>query len=696
MNTTPNTTEKLTTYYITSEVKAMANKQCNQGEQVAGIYPYVFGDDQVFNRLRIEKADGDKRYIPLHQEGGRWYTNEPKIEGGKPLYRLPELLAADHSETVWIVEGEKCAEALAAIGLLATTSGGATSTNGADWEPLKGRRCVIWPDNDKSGQQYAKAVAAKLEGLAASVEVVDIARLILPEKGDCVDWLSANPDVTNDDFDSLPLANPESKSTDWPAPVCFDHQELPDIPIDSLPGWLRDMVEAVSEFTETPQALSALFGVAVVACAVQGKMKIEVKSGYKEPLSLFVCPALESGNRKTAIVGHMTAPLVEWEAAKEKEMRPDIERSISERKTLEAAIEQKRKTVAKLEGDKFEKAQNELAIMEATLPAVLTPPRVFVQDITPEKLGAFMADHNERAALFSDEAGIFGIMAGRYSKGAANLDIFLQGHAGGSVRVDRGSRPSVILNQPALTIGISPQPSVLHRFNDTPEFRGRGLLARFIYALPRSPLGTRSHITRPIPDNIKSAYHDGINSLLNLNSGDELYVLYLSDDASIIWHEYAKNIELDLMEGMKYEHIRDWAAKLPGAVARIAGLFHCVQYAQSSPWENHVNADTMKRSTRLMEALAEHALAAFNIMGADPDIEGATRIWRWIERMHLKSFTKRDAFKAMQGYFNKASAMDSSLKILADRYIIRDLPSETRPGRPSQIYEVNPALAVDW
>jgi hypothetical protein len=77
------------------------------------------------------------------------------------------------------------------------------------------------------------------------------------------------------------------------------------------------------------------------------------------------------------------------------------------------------------------------------MPDEIKAPRVWTEDVTPEKLGTLMAENRQCMAVLSAEGGIFGIMAGRYSKGAPNIDIFLKGHAGEPVRVDRGSREPV-------------------------------------------------------------------------------------------------------------------------------------------------------------------------------------------------------------------------------------------------------------
>src|SRR5690606_4799466 len=129
-------------------------------------------------------------------KGLRYVMGEPPLpQRGKPLYLLPNLLA-DTGRVVWIVEGEGCADALAKLGMIATTSGSKDSARGADWTPLRGRHCILWPDNDAAGVTYARAVKDILRGLGATVEVVDVAALALPDKGDCCDWLVAHAGAT--------------------------------------------------------------------------------------------------------------------------------------------------------------------------------------------------------------------------------------------------------------------------------------------------------------------------------------------------------------------------------------------------------------------------------------------------------------------------------------------------------------------
>ena len=108
----------------------------------------------------------------------------------KVLYRLPELLAADPTQTVFVVEGEKDADRLAGLGLVATTNvGGAGKWKPEYSEALRGRNVVILRDNDEAGRLHAEKVSTDLQGVAASVKVLLLPDL--PEKGDVSDWLDA-------------------------------------------------------------------------------------------------------------------------------------------------------------------------------------------------------------------------------------------------------------------------------------------------------------------------------------------------------------------------------------------------------------------------------------------------------------------------------------------------------------------------
>lgn len=137
---------------------------------------------EVGRTARWETAAGKEiRPVAKFPDGWRHLA----MPAPRPLLNLPALLA-DSDSVVYVVEGEKCVDALTALGLLATTSaGGSQAARLTDWTPLAGRRVVVLPDNDDAGRKYAEAVGDILEDLGASISVVALDGL--PAGGDVAD-----------------------------------------------------------------------------------------------------------------------------------------------------------------------------------------------------------------------------------------------------------------------------------------------------------------------------------------------------------------------------------------------------------------------------------------------------------------------------------------------------------------------------
>ncbi len=179
------------------------------GWQPRALDTYRAADGAVlFHRVRFDAppgSDAEKFIRPIHHDGSGWRVGEPPVPPqGKALFRLPQLLQAHPLQPVYVVEGEKAARAPLRLGLVVTTSGGASSAASADWSPLRGRRVRIWPDHDGAGARYGEEVGALTKVYAASVQMLDLGVLRLPQKGDAHDWERANPGAVVADVEVLP------------------------------------------------------------------------------------------------------------------------------------------------------------------------------------------------------------------------------------------------------------------------------------------------------------------------------------------------------------------------------------------------------------------------------------------------------------------------------------------------------------
>lgn len=478
---------------------------------------------------------------------------------------------------------------------------------------------------------------------------------------------------------------------EWPDPIMPGVRRVPGIPVEVLPGWLGTMAGAVSAATQTPPALVVMSALAVLATVLQRRFEVApFGDSYTEPLSLWSLSASPSGTRKSAVLAAMQGPLVHWEKLLRDRMRGDIARVNATRAVAKKRIERLQQDAAKAK-DASERAQltAEIEREETEMPDELRAPRLFTGDTTAERLQAMLVEHDERMAVLSDEAGIFQIMAGLYNGGAANLDVFLQGHAGTPMRVDRAGR-SAHVDKPALSFGLLLQPGVLADVASSRRFRDTGLLARFLFAIPTSTVGSRDvRKHAPIPAAVRDEYERHLFQLLEGVPAPVTAptVLTLSEAAREAWLDMAQAIENEQGEGGRYESISDWTGKLPGAVARIACLF---ELASTGLGAEVVGFDSMDDAISLARLLIPHAQAAFALLGTDATDVDAAAVVRWVRAHHLTVFTKRDAQKAQEGRFRNVERLQKALDRLEHQDVVRAFKRHNKGAPPSSCFAVNP------
>lgn len=189
------------------EASRLVRAQFKNSLQLKAIHSYTdIEGNPVYYRLRLsDPKSGTKRIYPVRNQNHQWELKEPDFKGKKPLYNLHALSAQD---VVFFVEGESCVDRLKNLGIVATTSGGATSHEKADFLPLAGKTVYIWPDNDDAGNSHAAAVTSRLTELGCSVEIISVQGLGLPKGGDIIDWLTNHPNTTKEDIYSLAREKP--------------------------------------------------------------------------------------------------------------------------------------------------------------------------------------------------------------------------------------------------------------------------------------------------------------------------------------------------------------------------------------------------------------------------------------------------------------------------------------------------------
>jgi putative DNA primase/helicase len=162
-------------------------RRTGRGRLVA-TYDYRSSEGVLLLQAVREEPKGFKLRRP--DDRGGWIWSMEGVE--RVLYNLPALTRADSSQSVFVVEGEKDADNLANIGLVATTNpGGAGKFRAEHADTLRHRKVVILPDNDDAGRAHCQQVAQLLYGIAAEIRVLELPKL--REKGDASDWLAGLP-----------------------------------------------------------------------------------------------------------------------------------------------------------------------------------------------------------------------------------------------------------------------------------------------------------------------------------------------------------------------------------------------------------------------------------------------------------------------------------------------------------------------
>lgn len=484
-------------------------------------------------------------------------------------------------------------------------------------------------------------------------------------------------------------------------------QPLPDFPVEALPDWLGTYVRRLAWATQTPTDLPAMLVLSVLAAVSGGLARVEVRTGWREPVNLFCAVALPPGSRKSAVFSAVTAPLAEFDREEVERKASAIIEADTARKIAEGAAQVAQAAAAKLTGaDAADKATEATELAKKAAQIIVPPmPRMSADDATPEALTSLLAQHH-RIAVLSPEGDVFEAMAGRYqSAGGPNLAVYLKGHAGDSIRVDRKGRAPEHIPAPALTLGLAVQPDVLRSIADRPGFRGRGLLARFLYSVPVNTVGGRLIAPEPVPAHVRDRYNGEVRALARslvdqdelakMAGSEESMVLTISPEAAELIEAFEAELEPRLApETGDLSHLADWAAKLAGAVVRIAGLLHLADHLHDG-WGAPIGGETMGKAVSVGRYLTQHAMAVFELMGANPEVERAAVVLRWIERTQVTTFTRRDCFRAMpRSLFEKVDALDPALALLEDHGWLRAGPAP-EPGpkggrRPSPVFEVNP------
>ena len=413
-------------------------------------------------------------------------------------------------------------------------------------------------------------------------------------------------------------------------------RDLPAFPLAMLPPIVATFVAQLAEYLECPVDLPACLALGALASVCMKRYEALPRVNWREPLNLYIAVALEPGESKSPAFKSVFAPLYALQKQQSEAWQAECKR-----------IDARNATLGKKEPPEPKPMR----------------PRLFVDDATPEKIGAVLAEQKERITLASDEGTAFQQMCGLYSKnGQANVGVYLKAHDGGHYIVDRMVRESIHLEQPLMTVALAIQPTVIRELAKRPDLRQRGLWGRFVYSFPASRVGTQTYNTPPVDPQAQDAWRSLVTHLGNSPLPETPPLLRFSPEAWERLNAAAVEISRAQLPGGALFSVRDWAGKLRGFLTRVAGLLHVAD--ELEPADVRVSVATVERALEIGRYFTRHALYTFNVeMALDPAEQAARGLWEAIRRKGWTRITTRDVCRAIKPLRKTADAV-AALEVL--------------------------------
>lgn len=629
------------------------------------------GGRALYWRIRCKRADGAKWIRPMHLDGTRYAVGEPPAPPeGKPMFGLDALARADKAAAVWLVEGEACAEALQALGLVAVTSGSSTSAGAADWGPLQGRAVTIWPDNDGPGAKYASEAAAKLQALGCTVALVaEAVTEALPKGGDVVDWLAAHENATAADIEQLPRTAAKAANVanvGLPEPLRRPMPAAAEYPLAALGDVLGAAAEAIHGVVKAPAALCGVSILAAASLAAQAQADVTI-DGRAEPLSLWALTIAQSGERKTAVDDWALGAHRQHEKAALAAYDADSREFEAERAAFDSAI-------AKAKGGKGKSR----AAIRAAIDAVGAPPEpplvplLTLGEPTLEGAQKQLIKGWPSLGLFSSDAGEFlgGYSMGREQKTRTAAAMSKLWDSGSFDRVRaKADEVSGKYYGRRLALHLMTQPVIAEAVLSDATLTGQGFLARCLLAWPESTIGGREYEEKNLTENRAlrrywARMHELLDKPWPLAEGtrNELKprALTLTADAKALWIQFQNAVEHESGAAGKYATVAAWANKAGAQALRVAGVLTLTE----SPDATVIDKGAIKRAAELVLWHLGEALRIVGTAAVPRRIRDAEALRDWCQQTERVVLTSNEALRLGPQCVRTAEALNLAMDAL--------------------------------
>jgi replicative DNA helicase len=633
-----------------------------------------------------------------------------------PEAALPFL--RDATTPLWVTEGSKKVDSAVSHGIpsiIGLAGVWCWMSNGLalpDWHEitLDGRDVIIAFDSDVMTKANVRdaidRLARYLELRGAHVRYCLLPPLPSGDKCGLDDWLAEGHSM--DELMDLIVDTLLGPVAEWEDALAIPTFQGPAFPSDVFPHIVEQYVDAVAEETQTPRDLPAIVALGTLSAAVGGKFIVQPypDKGWLEPVHLHAVAVAESGMRKSSVFSRMTAPVFAVERERQDEARLRIEEWESRDRALVNSLRSAEQAASKATPDGA-KVTDEDAIRMAAVRDLMVHrnnrpvlPRLVLDDATPEVAVQHMSQQGGTIAVMSAEAAFLSNIAGQYSD-RPKFDVLLKGFSGESLQTDRIGRESEHIPHACLTLCLSVQPKVIADLGKVPGFEDRGGVARLLAGFIPDERGFEDLDARSVPWSLETEWDRLVRKLLELpiersDTGDRTrQTLHLSPDAQRVFRAFQEAHQHLMRPRGALREIDKWGARLPGQVLRIASLLHVATH--DSPQAHLIEGASMNRAIKIGEYFAAHAFILHRHITGHGGYTDALDLLE-VAREMGPIVPKREIHRRVRGQlrFRKADSLNAPLRVLEELHWIRRVETPGGgPGRPSEVYEINPAAHVD-
>ncbi|MBA8733826.1 YfjI family protein [Chromobacterium violaceum] len=447
-------------------------------------------------------------------------------------------------------------------------------------------------------------------------------------------------------------------------------------PEHALPEMIRRAVRATCRKIQSPCQMVATLAIGVVSEAVQGLAGVQIPHGPYCPVSNWVMNIAETGMGKTPSLNMLRQPIVDFEMQKYAHYLVLMKQYLAEYRAWELELAECEQAVRKAvrKGGETHTSKQRLTEHMAHKPRPPREIRLTYLDATSAAFCQGLCDHWSNASLVNDEAA--SCLSGHMGQTMAMLN---QRWECQPLSIDRVSRDKPLFVQdPRVTLNWAIQPGPFWRYMERrgQEARELGTHSRFLWCLPDNNQGSRDVRPVDIDPQELAGFHDRVMECLQASIGEdgeplkEKLVMTFSEEATARYHQIRAGMEEALRPGGSLANVKDYGAKAPRHLARLAGMFEYFETGNTI-----ISLDMLERAHTVLTWFINEYIRIFVPPPAIPQEQlDADRLYPWlqqfVQRRCNRYLIKNDIRKHVLSDLRDKERLERALEVLQLRGLL--------------------------